>query len=268
LNTNPELLVVVPYHNRQDTIKRAVNSILSQTCDNLQLLIVDDASDIPARDAVDPDPRIRFFEMRRNVGRYFIDAVASRANPYKLYMPHDSDDESVPERLELLKKRMHCEELDAVFNLEHRINLNGTEKTLPAGPFYAPFDREKMIHRAHHSALYKNEILLSTGGYHPGFRVSYDTFLVNVLKMATKIGIVQEPLYIRHRMEDSLTMSPETGLKSPYRACVRRRLTSLYIQCLDNPDQTKSIIETSIAQRTNAQMISEIKRLKKEMKWS
>lgn len=268
LSTNPELLVVVPYYNRQDTIKRAATSILSQTCDNLQLLIIDDASDVPARDVVDPDPQIRFFEMRRNCGRYFIDAVASRANPYLYYMPHDSDDESVPERVEVLKDKMYCGDLDAVFNMEHRLNLDGTERTMPAGPFYVPIDREKLVHRAHHSALYRNEVLLRTGGYHPGFRVSYDTFMVNMLKMVARTDIVEEPLYVRHRMEDSLTVSPETGLKSPYRARVRTRLASLFRQCFDCPDQTKSIIEDSIAQRTRARMICEIIRLKKEMGWA
>lgn len=268
MSTNPELLVVVPYYNRQETIQRTANSILSQTVDNLQLLIIDDASDVPAKDVVDPDPMIRFFEMKRNSGRYFIDAVASRASPYPYYMPHDSDDVSVPERVEILRDRMGCGDLDAVFNLEHRVNLDGTEKTRPVGPFRAPIDREKLVHRAHHSALYRNEILLSTGGYHPGFRVSYDTFMVNVLKMVARTDIVEEPLYIRHKTEDSLTGSPATGLNSPYRARVRGRLAGLFRQCFDSPDQTKPIIENSIAKKTRAQMNSEIKRLKKEMGWS
>ena len=130
MSTDPELLVVVPYHNRQDTIQRTVDSILSQTYGDLQLLIVDDASDIPAREVVDPDPRIRFFDMRRNCGRYFVDAVASRANPYAYYMPHDSDDVSVPERVQVLKARMDGDGLDAVYNLVHRVNLDGPESRI------------------------------------------------------------------------------------------------------------------------------------------
>jgi hypothetical protein len=229
---------------------------------------MDDASDVPARDVVTSDPRIKFFEMEENVGRYFIDAVASRANPYRYYMPHDSDDESVPERVEILKDRMDsCDDLDAVFNLEHRVGLDGTRTTMPLGSFHTPFSRERMTHRAHHSALYKNEVLLSTGGYHPGFRVSYDTFMVNVLKMTAKIDIVEAPLYIRYKMEDSLTVSPTTGLDSPYRAQVREQLMVLYRECLDCPSQAKTIIEGSIAQKTRARMISEIIRLKKEMNW-
>lgn len=268
MSTTPELLVVVPYHNRQETIQRTTDSILSQTFDNLQLLIIDDASDVPAREVVDPDPRIRFFDLRRNCGRYFIDAVASRANPYTYYSPHDSDDVSVPERLAILKARMDCGDLDAVYNLEHRVNLDGTERTIPAETFHAPVERERMVSRAPHTALYRNEVLRSTGGYHPGYRVGYDTLLTNVLKMVARTDIVEEPLYIRHKMEDSLTESPDTGLKSPYRARVRGRLACLYRQCFDNQDQTRSIIENSIAQRTRARMICEIIRLKQEMGWS
>src|SRR5260221_12145161 len=125
-----------------------------------------------------------------------------------------------------------------------------------------------MIQYTLYSALYKNEVLFSSGGYHTGFRVSYDTVVINMLKMVARTDIVEEPLYIRHRMEDSLTMSPVTGLRSAYRARVRGRLTCLYLRCLDDPSQTKSIIENSIAQKTRAQMISEIKRLKREMGWS
>ncbi|MDL2342386.1 MAG: glycosyltransferase family 2 protein [Patescibacteria group bacterium] len=267
-HTPPELLVVVPYYNRQETIQRTVNSILSQTHDNFQLLIVDDASEVPARDVVNPDPRIRFFKMKQNSGRYFIDAVATRANPYPYYMPHDSDDESVPDRLAVLKQRMGHGDVDVVYNLEHRIELDGNQQTMPVAPFFIPLQRSKLVHRAHHSALYKNEILLSSGGYHPGFRVSYDTFMINVLKLVAKTDIIAEPLYVRHKMEESLTGSVETGLKSPYRARVRERLAQLFYQCYDRPDQTQAIIEGSIAQKTKAQMNCEIVRLRKEMNWS
>ncbi len=267
MNTNPELLVVVPYHNRQDTIQRTVDSILSQTYGNLQLLVVDDASETPARDVVQPDPNIRFFDMRRNQGTYFINAVASRANPYRLYTPHDSDDVSVPERVEMLKAKMDSAGLDVVYNLVHRVNLDGTEITMPAAPFHEPISRENMVHRAPHLALYKNDVLRNTGGYHPGFRVGYDTFMINVLKMVAKTGIVEEPLYIVHKTADSLTLSPATGADSAYRARVIGRLVSLYGRCFDSPGQTKSIIEGSIYQKTRCRMIAEIRRLKKEMKW-
>lgn len=268
LKTNPELLVVIPYYNRQDTIKRAVNSVLSQTHENLQLLIVDDASDVPARDVIEPDPRIKFFDMKRNVGRYFIDAVASRANPFTYYMPHDSDDESVPHRLGVLKDKMHTESLDAVFNLERRVDFDGTEIVMPADPFHEPLHNERMIHRVHHSALYNNEALLNSGGYHPGFRTTYDTFVVNALKMVAKIGIVEEPLYIRHKTENSLTTSVETGYASPYRKRTKNKLTAMYLRCLDDPTQTKTIIEDSIAQKPRARMNAEIRRMKNEMGWS
>lgn len=267
LRLAPDLLVVIPYYNRPETIQRAVSSVLSQTSGNLRLLIVDDASDVPARDVVAPDSQLRFFRMKQNVGRYFIDAVGSRANPYPFYMPHDSDDESVPDRVSILKERMDHGDVDVVYNLEHRIQLDGTEKTMPAEPFYLPLDREKMVHRAHHSALYRSPVLLETAGYHPGYRVGYDTFLINALKIAARTEMVPAPLYIRHKTEVSLTESPETGHDSPHRLRTRQVLRKLFHRCFDNPADTNAIIERSIPHKTKSRMNSEIRRMKEEIDW-
>lgn len=266
--TNPELLVVIPYYNRPDTIKRAVDSVLAQTWDNFELLVVDDASDKPPIDVLGQDSRIRYFELRKNMGRYFIDAVASRANPYRYYMPHDSDDASEPERFERLVNRIEETDADVVYNLERKIELDGRDYVRSAEHFHAPIGA-KMLYRTHHSGIYKTDSLRKTGGYHPGFRVSYDMFLMNsLIGTGQRVGIVEEPLYVRYRTEDSLTVAPAMGEHSLYRERVERELHQLYSDCLREPERVREIIEGSISPEHKAAMDAEIWRLRKELGWS
>ncbi|MFZ2544938.1 MAG: glycosyltransferase [Candidatus Saccharimonadales bacterium] len=265
--TSPEMLVVIPHYNRADTIKRAVDSILSQTYENFELLVVDDASEQSVGDSLGQDSRVKYFELRKNMGRYFIDAVASRANPYKYYMPHDSDDESTPDRFYKLISKIEETDADAVFNLERKIELDGTDHTISADRFHLPTSTN-MPHRTHHSGVYKTDSLLDSGGYHPGYRVSYDTFLLNAMKLTKNLDIVEEPLYIRHRTEESLTISPTTGAKSLYRQRVTNDLHQLYLSCLDSPEHTKDIIESSISTEHKMSMNSEIQRMRMELGWT
>jgi len=89
-----------------------------------------------------------------------------------------------------------------------------------------------------------------------------------MLKMIARTTMIEEPLYVRHKMQESLTVSPETGIGTPYRAQARARLAELFRRCYDSPTETKTLIEGSIAEPTKALMDSEIERLKSEMRWS
>ena len=68
----------------------------------------------------------------------------------------------------------------------------------------------------------------AVGGYYGGFRVGYDTLLVNLLQMIGRVAYVDEPLYHRVYRAGSLTQASATGMRSPARRQAAKRLRELY----------------------------------------
>lgn len=69
-NTKPAVSVIIPTYNRSWGLLRAVKSVLSQTFEDFELIVVDDCSqdDTPQVIQTLPDPRIRYFRQPQNVG--------------------------------------------------------------------------------------------------------------------------------------------------------------------------------------------------------
>ncbi len=99
---NPTVSVVIPTYNREQLIARSVKSVLSQTYQNFEIIIVDDASTDNTKKVVNSlnDGRIKYVRHDKNKGE-----AAARNTGIKLargeyIASHDSDDEWLPEKLE------------------------------------------------------------------------------------------------------------------------------------------------------------------------
>ena len=101
---SPEISVIIPTYNRDRILKRAINSIVSQTFQNWELIVVDDCSSDHTFDIVNSykvnDKRIRYHKLERNSG-------ANTARNQGIKLAHaviisflDSDDEMHPLNLE------------------------------------------------------------------------------------------------------------------------------------------------------------------------
>lgn len=94
--------VIIPTYNRSHTLKRAVESVLGQTFDNFELLIVDDGSEDDTKSVVDSiqDKRIRYIKLKENRGAAGARNEGIRRSECSLIAFQDSDDVWRPEKLE------------------------------------------------------------------------------------------------------------------------------------------------------------------------
>ncbi len=103
----PTVSVVIPVYNRAESITRAIDSVLAQTLDDLEILVVDDASSDATPEIVRQydDPRVRVFRHETNRGGSAArnTGIEHARGNYVAFL--DSDDEWLPQKLE---KQVDC----------------------------------------------------------------------------------------------------------------------------------------------------------------
>ncbi|WP_413200159.1 glycosyltransferase family 2 protein [Nostoc piscinale] len=104
----PIVSVIVPTFNRANFLSRAISSILQQTFSNFELIIVDDGSTDNTAEVVKEftDPRIKFLPLGKNYGGSYARNQGIKAASTELIAFLDSDDEWLPDKLELQIKRL------------------------------------------------------------------------------------------------------------------------------------------------------------------
>lgn len=225
--TAPRVVVSVAFWRCHAFVREAVESILAQTMRDLVLVVVNDGDPVPPWDALADidDPRLVRFDLPENRGCYFAHEVVRRASPAPFFAVQDADDASAPHRLERL--------LDAIGDLPGASSMLGGRYN---GKSHDRAHREvgpQFRHRRGHTGLWRASVLRAIGGYYGGYRVGWDSLIVNAMSLLGEqhaapgtepLAFVDEVLYtIRHR-DDSLTHAPDTRKGSPE----RNRLAALY----------------------------------------
>lgn len=102
----PKVCIVVPVYNHSTFLAQSIESVLSQTYDNIEVFIVDDGSD--DQDVVKDialkyskqDSRVRFSGFSINCGKWNALNYATQNTDSVLITCQDADDTSCPDRIE------------------------------------------------------------------------------------------------------------------------------------------------------------------------
>jgi glycosyltransferase involved in cell wall biosynthesis len=103
---NPLISVIVPTFNRAKTISRTIDSILNQTYQNFEIIIVDDGSEDATQEILKKysDIRLRIFHHKHNKGVTAAKNTGLNNIHGEWFTILDSDDEIIPEALEIMIK--------------------------------------------------------------------------------------------------------------------------------------------------------------------
>jgi GT2 family glycosyltransferase len=209
--------VVVPTYNRADALPATVESVLAQTHEELEVLVVDDAStdDTPAVMADYDDPRLEYLRLPENRGGSAARnrGIEAADGEYVAFL--DSDDRWRPTKLErqlsLLRSRgndwiaAYCDVTRPADGDTGRLEwllgraLGGEEPRRREGG--EELIEEVLTDRLHTSAgstlLVEREVATAIGGFDESFERFQDTeFLVRVLERG-KLAHLPEELVLR-----------------------------------------------------------------------
>lgn len=162
----PKISFIMPQKNRSDRINKSIESIISQSMSDLELIIVDDHSD-PSDNTEQVvkninDSRIRFIRMpdawphgipsARNFGNMFAEA--------DVIAVADSDDLSHSDRAKVTLDRLEEESADVFFS-NYEVLIEDTREVKPSKNYLESFKPEMLFDRnyiAHSTSAYRTEI--------------------------------------------------------------------------------------------------------------
>jgi len=125
--SNPDVSVILPTYNRADTLPRAISSVLCQTLDTFELVVVDDGSDNDVEHIINDfsDSRIEFYAHGANKGANAARNTGLEHSNSNMIAFIDSDDEWHRDKLKIQLDYLSASPSDRVavycdYNMHHQ----------------------------------------------------------------------------------------------------------------------------------------------------
>jgi O-antigen biosynthesis protein len=226
----PDVSVVLPTYNRADLLGRSIGSVLAQTFDRFELLVVDDGSTDATADVVGRfgDDRIRYMRGTRNRGPAAARNAGIAAARGALLAFQDSDDEWLPDKL-----RQHVDAfagapvpVGVVYSDMLWVGTDGTEayRRSPTVVPHRLIDPATGFYQVYHlgiqSAVVKRECFARVGGFDDRLPAFEDLELLIRLSRDYEFLHVRQAL-VRYHQADGRS----SNLAAEYRArCLLLRM--------------------------------------------
>jgi len=190
--------VLMSVKNCEENVYNSVESILNQTYENFEFLIVDDASTDNTLKILNKfkDKRIKVFANKTNIGLTKSLNYLIKKSKGQFIARQDADDVSLPKRFE---KQLNFLKKDNIKICTTRAIIKNSSRKIPAFSFYIP---KKIIIRyknpfIHGTLLMEKDLLNKMGNYDENFYYSqdYDLFF-KLIQSKYLIKTLKEPLYV------------------------------------------------------------------------
>lgn len=215
----PEISVILPVFNSEEFIGKAIESVLAQTFEDFELIIVNDGSTDSSKDIIDSfiDDRIRIIsQSNQGPGAARNNALKMAQGSYVMYL--DSDDWFCPDALEVAYSEIN--KYDADFTFFKMINYDGERyyendwfelKTLQV------FENKVFNPRETPGSIFDLSVGVCQKIYNRFFLERIDArfpegiffedmpFFYYVFLKAERISIINRHLYVRRKHASSIT---------------------------------------------------------------
>ncbi|RKN75907.1 glycosyltransferase family 2 protein [Paenibacillus ginsengarvi] len=244
-----KISVVMAVYNGELYVQQAIDSVLAQTYDNFELIVIDDGSTDRTPKILDrlKDKRIIKYRLPTNRGAANALNFAIKKARGDWIAVHDADDVSMPERLAVQAGYvLQNPELVAVGSKitcigENDVDpnqLRRTETNLNYGNDSELLYRNRYLvcPICHGTALFSKAKFLEAGGYDTSFRITYDYDLWLRLFQHGPIGKIDEVLY-KYRIHSS-SLSRRNGMATymeKLRCCIMRLRQFEYSHLASDP---------------------------------
>ena len=222
--------VLMSVLNGEETLERSLKSILVQTYDDFEFLIMDDGSNDGTNDILDhyknADSRVKVFRNKENLGlTKSLNILATEANG-EFFARQDCDDYSDKNRFKEQIKYLINENFDVCTSRAKEIDTN---RIIPGYSFYIPNSIILKVKNPfiHGTLLIKKSIFKECGNYDENFYFAQDYKLfLEIIKKGFKIKNLKEPLYYLN-MKDNISSKFQSE-QEYYFTCAKKGITPIY----------------------------------------
>jgi len=218
INQAPKVSVILPTYNRVHLIGRAIQSILNQTYQDFEIIIIDDGSKDDTEKIIrgfqEKDKRIKYIRFEENKGAAAARNAGIKMSKGEYITFQDSDDEWVIDKLEKQMKIIETSSENIVVYCGFW-RIDGDEKTYI--PDIKISNREGNIHKellkrnfiGTPSILLLKKNLEKIGMFDENLSRLQDWDLVIRLSRYYNFILIDEPLYISHILPDGISVNDE-----------------------------------------------------------
>ena len=217
LTGNPLVTVYITNYNYGQYLIKAIESVLSQTYDYMELIIIDDGSDDGSRSIIEKySPRANVFSVfQKNKGLNASNNVAFKMARGKYIMRLDADDFLAPQAVEIMTSELERNSDCALVFPDYYL-VDKEEKVIEQ-VIRHNFEKDvSLLDQPAHGActLIRKSILESIGGYDQTFSIQdgYDLWLNIIDKYPVRN--VNLPLFYYRRHDKSITSNEKKLLQT------------------------------------------------------
>lgn len=224
----PKVSIILPAFNFEAGIHIAIESILSQTWQNIELLVVDDCSTDDTVKVVqtymEKDPRIKLFSTPKNSGPYIARNIALKEATGEYVTVNDADDWSHAEKIEIQVNHLIKDEHMVANTSEHARLTDDLQLYRRGTPGIYIFSNMS-------SLMFQRELVMDKLGFWDSVRFAADgefkRRLINVFGKQRIVDLKTGPLSLPRQSVSSLTGSSAFGYNGFFKGVRKEYVESL-----------------------------------------
>ncbi len=220
----PKVSVVIPTYNRAHMLSKSLNSVLNQTYQNFEVIIVDDGSSDNTEEVIRSfqkvDKRIVYIKHEKNKGQSAAENSGIKLAEGEYIAFQDSDDEWLPEKLEKQIRLIEKSDSDLGVVYTGFLRIMGNKKVYVPGPWvkqkdgYIYNELLKGNFVGTPTILARKECFQRLGLFDERLKALQDWDLVLRFSKFYKFAFIDEPLVLAPFIPDSLSVNYKVMLES------------------------------------------------------